>query len=120
MAAASPRKPRRTSGRHRKSSHHAQWLRAGAVGFGLAAAIISGQGVASADTDDTSASRDSSASEASGKRSSIAGRPSAGPDQGESSSPADGAGDDSGDQPAGGDDDDAGSAELDLDDELVV
>ncbi|PQD97779.1 hypothetical protein CYL16_25645 [Mycobacterium sp. EPG1] len=119
MAAASPRKPRRTSGRHRKSSQHAQWLRAGAVGFGLAAAIISGQGVASADTDDTSASRDSSASEASGKRSSIAGRPSAGPDQGESSSPADGAGDDSGDQPAGGDDDDAGSAELDLDDELV-
>ncbi|ORB25576.1 hypothetical protein [Mycolicibacterium parafortuitum] len=115
MAAASPRKPRRASGRHRKSSHRAQWLRAGAVGFGLAAAIISGQGVASADTDDSSASRDSSASEASGKRSSIAGRPSAGPDQGESSSPADGAGDDSGDEPAGGDDDDAGSADADLD-----
>ncbi|WP_349269070.1 hypothetical protein MPNTM1_04433 [Mycolicibacterium parafortuitum] len=118
MAAASPRKPRRTSGRHRKSSH-AQWLRAGAVGFGLAAAIISGQGVASADTDDASAPRDTSASEASGKRSSITGRPSAGPDQGESSSPADGAGDDSSDEPSGGDDDDAGSTHADLDDELV-
>ncbi len=68
MAAASPRKPRRTSGRHRKPSSHAHWLRIGAVGVGLAAAIISGQGVASAGTDDGSTSGDSSATPA-GKRS---------------------------------------------------
>lgn len=67
MAASSPRKPRRTRGRHRKpsafeTSNCAQWLRVGAVGVGLAAAIAGGQGVASASTDDSSGSTDSSAS----------------------------------------------------------
>jgi large repetitive protein len=59
MAAPSPRKPRRTKGRHRKpstlpSSYGVHWLGVGAVGMGLAAAIASGQGVASATTDDSS------------------------------------------------------------------
>ncbi|CAN5372600.1 hypothetical protein BH10ACT9_BH10ACT9_27280 [soil metagenome] len=59
MAAPSPRKPRPTKGRHRKpsplpSSHGVHWLGVGAVGMGLAAAIASGQGVASAATDDSS------------------------------------------------------------------
>ncbi|XTP37238.1 Ig-like domain-containing protein [Mycobacterium sp. TJFP1] len=61
MAAASPRKPRRTSGRHRKPSTRTPWLGVGAVGFGLAAALISGQGVASAAPGDASNSQDSSA-----------------------------------------------------------
>lgn len=61
MAAASPRKPRRTPGRHRKPSQHTHWLGVGAVGFGLAAALIGGQGVASAATDDASSSQDSAA-----------------------------------------------------------
>ncbi|WP_234788818.1 Ig-like domain-containing protein [Mycolicibacterium iranicum] len=39
-----------------------QWLRVGAVGIGLAAAVAGGQGVASASTDDSSSSADSSAS----------------------------------------------------------
>ncbi|MBV5243991.1 MULTISPECIES: Ig-like domain-containing protein [Mycolicibacterium] len=76
MAAASPRKSRRTPGRHRKPSNHAHWLRVGAVGFGLAAAIISGQGVATADTDDSSGSGESSAT-ARGKQAAVADRPSA-------------------------------------------
>lgn len=67
MAASSPRKPRRTRGRHRKPTSFPttdcpQWLRVGAVGFGLAAAIASGQGVASASTDDSSSSPDASSS----------------------------------------------------------
>ncbi|WP_328355465.1 Ig-like domain-containing protein [Mycobacterium sp. NBC_00419] len=58
MAAASPRNPRRTKGRHRKptvieSSNCAQWLRVGTVGIGLGAAIASGQGIASAAPDDS-------------------------------------------------------------------
>lgn len=76
MAAASPQKPRQTSGRHRKPSNNGHWLRAGAVGFGLAAAIISGQGIASADADDASSSRGSDAATA-GKRSGMADRPGA-------------------------------------------
>lgn len=67
MAASSPRKPRRTRGRHRKATSSpaancVQWLRVGAVGIGLAAAVAGGQGVASASTDDSSSSADSSAS----------------------------------------------------------
>src|SRR6476660_620088 len=59
MAATSPRKRRRTKGRHRRSSNFqasnsAHWLRVGAVGFGVAAAIASGQGIASATPDDSS------------------------------------------------------------------
>lgn len=61
MAAASPRNPRRTKGRHRKPSkvdtaNCAQWLRVGTVGIGLGAAIASGQGIASAAPDDSSGS----------------------------------------------------------------
>ncbi len=61
MAAASPRNPRRTKGRHRKPSNLdnancAQWLRVGTVGIGLGAAIASGQAVASAAPDDSSGS----------------------------------------------------------------
>ena len=85
MAAASPRKPRRASGRHRKPSRRAHWLRVGAVGVGLAAAIISGQGVASAGTDDGSASGDSSATPP-GKRNAAADRPVA--RSGQSDSPS--------------------------------
>ncbi|WP_167102566.1 Ig-like domain-containing protein [Mycobacterium sp. DL592] len=59
MAAASPRNPRRTKGRHRKptvieSSNCAHWLRVGTVGIGLGAAIASGQGIAAAAPDDSS------------------------------------------------------------------
>ncbi|OBB57844.1 hypothetical protein A5757_18620 [Mycobacterium sp. 852013-51886_SCH5428379] len=67
MAAPSPRKPRRTRGRHRKPStfqttEAARWLRAGVVGGGLAAAIACSQGVASASTDDSSPSTGPSSS----------------------------------------------------------
>ena len=67
MAAASPRKPRRTTGRHRKpvaarASMCARWLRVGAAGVGMAAAIAGGQGVASATPDDASAGSSPSAS----------------------------------------------------------
>ncbi|WP_319436377.1 Ig-like domain-containing protein [Mycobacterium sp. RTGN5] len=59
MAAVSPRKPRRTQGRHRKpskfeTSNCAHWLGVGAVGVGLAAAVAGGQGTASASTDGSS------------------------------------------------------------------
>ena len=59
MAATSPRKPRMTTGRHRKpsnsqASNGAHWLRVGAVGIGVAAAIAGGQGIASATPDDSS------------------------------------------------------------------
>ena len=59
MAAASPRNPRRTKGRHRRptiieSSNCAHWLRVGTVGIGLGAAIASGQAIASAAPDDSS------------------------------------------------------------------
>ena len=59
MAATSPRKPRRTKGRHRKPSNFeasncAHWLGVGAVGIGLAAAVAGGQGTASATADDSS------------------------------------------------------------------
>ncbi|MDG4669060.1 Ig-like domain-containing protein [Mycobacterium sp. 236(2023)] len=78
MAAASPRKPRRAKGRHRKNSGSGcvRWLQAGAVGFGLAAAIAGGQGVASAATDDSSSSSDSSSS-ADGSSSDDGGGPTA-------------------------------------------
>ncbi len=68
MAASSPRKARRNRGRHRKPTSFpaAHWLRVGAVGIGLAAAIAGGQGVASASTDDSSSSADSSSSSADG------------------------------------------------------
>ncbi|WP_422745206.1 hypothetical protein ACN27E_23675 [Mycobacterium sp. WMMD1722] len=77
MAAPSPRKPRRTRGRHRKpstfqTSDYARWLRAGVVGGGLAAAIACSQGVASAGTDDSSDSAAPSAG-ASGVRSADSG-----------------------------------------------
>lgn len=59
MAASSPRKPRRTNGRHRKpsafeASNCAQWLRVGTVGVGLGAAIVTSHGIASAAPDDSS------------------------------------------------------------------
>ena len=59
MAATSPRKPRRTNGRHRKpsafeASNCAQWLRIGTVSVGLGAAIVGSQGIASAAPDDSS------------------------------------------------------------------
>ncbi|TDO17130.1 VCBS repeat-containing protein [Mycobacterium sp. BK086] len=58
MAATSPRKRRGTTGRHRKpsafeSSNCAQWLRVGAVGVGLGAAIVGSQAIASAAPDDS-------------------------------------------------------------------
>ncbi|MCV7215361.1 hypothetical protein H7J51_08675 [Mycobacterium crocinum] len=61
MAASSPRKPRRTNGRHRKpsafeASNCAQWLRVGTVGVGLGAAIVTSHGIASAAPDDSSPS----------------------------------------------------------------
>ncbi|MDH6245914.1 Ig-like domain-containing protein [Mycobacterium sp. OTB74] len=54
MAAASPRKSRRTKGKHRKpsnfqSSTYAHWLGIGAVGIGLVASAANATGVASAD-----------------------------------------------------------------------
>lgn len=126
MAAASPRKSRRISGRHRKPSNHGHWLRVGAVGFGLAAAILSGQGVASADTDDASGSGDSSATTR-GKQAGIADRPGAvGESDSPSSSPG-GVSDDDGEDVAGtddeptedpGTDDDAESPGSDVDDDL--
>ena len=59
MAATSPRKPRRTEGRHRRpsnfeASNGVHWLRIGAVGIGVAAAIAGGQGIASATPDGSS------------------------------------------------------------------
>ncbi|WP_133066890.1 Ig-like domain-containing protein [Mycolicibacterium sphagni] len=59
MAAPSPRNPRRAKGRHRKPTMFetfdgAQWLRVGAVGVGLAAAVGFGQGTAWAGTDGSS------------------------------------------------------------------
>lgn len=54
MAAASPGKPRRTTGKHRKASQphtstYTHWLRVGAVGIGLVASAAGATGVASAD-----------------------------------------------------------------------
>ncbi|MGE2725115.1 Ig-like domain-containing protein [Mycolicibacterium pulveris] len=60
MAAPTPRKPRRTKGRHRKPAKPTNWLGVGAVGVGLAAALVTGQGVAAADTADSSTSQDDS------------------------------------------------------------
>lgn len=67
VAASSPRKPRRSRGRHRKpttfpKTECGRWLRVGVVGTGLAAAIACSQGVAAASTDDSSPSGESSSS----------------------------------------------------------
>lgn len=94
MAATSPRKPRRASGRHRRrvaspASTCAQWLRVGAAGIGLAAALAGGQGIASAAPDDSSSS---SSDGGEGKNSASE---SDGPDGSQSSAAGAGTGDDS-------------------------
>ncbi|BBY75761.1 hypothetical protein MPRF_26600 [Mycolicibacterium parafortuitum] len=80
MAAASPPKPRRTKGRHRKTvtSPMANWLKVGAAGIGLAAAIAGGQGVAAASTDDASSGKPSAGGDDRPTRTSAAADSSAG------------------------------------------
>lgn len=67
MAAPTPRKPRRIKGRHRKPAKN--WLGVSAVGVGLAAALLTGQGVAAADTADSTSSQDNPGGGDTGNRS---------------------------------------------------
>ncbi|KAA0111904.1 Ig-like domain-containing protein [Mycolicibacterium sp. P1-5] len=107
MAAASPRKPRATTGRHRKSSTFhvtacAQWLGVGAVGFGLAAAAVAGGGgTASASTDEATAGPPKASERAESAKPSVPARKSgskrptatkASPQRGEASAPVQPAG----------------------------
>ena len=73
MAAASPRKCQRTKGRHRRSAKRTHWLGVGALGVGLAAALVGGGGVAGADTGEAPAAQgaDSDGDGVDGKRGAV-------------------------------------------------
>ncbi|MGV0852447.1 Ig-like domain-containing protein [Mycolicibacterium phlei] len=58
MAAPSPRKSQRSRARHHKDATRAHWLAVGAVGAGLATALVTGQGVAAAETEDSTSTHE--------------------------------------------------------------